>query len=583
MKLKGKRIGCMLLAAGLLACTLHGSAAGVAGSVSRQAPENGSVSQLAPEDGYVSEMFVVDSADAVERMAAGGTTGYDGADLYSQLNTRQKACFDAIAGLSIDQILAGSTVTDSGSGRRYRQITLQVAGVNDTTLSGSFRDGRFYSDSSSKSAEAGIYTDICAAIIALRYDRPDIFWTNYLRYGYRVNQIGASTAKVTGVKVDFWLEFDGEEKAQQALALANARSIADRAMASGSDAYTRLLTAHDLLCEGNTYGDAKKNASHTAYSALVFDDAVAPVCDGYAKAFKIVCDYMGIPCVTASSSDHMWNNVRMDNGKWYNVDLTFDDSGDRTSHDYFLIGSQTQINGAAFASQANYREVNPYQATYQGDTTGSLRPVTFRFPTKSAEKYSGDEPDEPDPPTPSTGFADVTADDWFYNSVNQACEQGLFYGDSDGLFWPNRAISRAEFASVLARVMKMSDDVHNFHGYADYPDVHPDAWYADVVSWITALGYMSGDEYGFRPEDPITREEMCAVLNRTMGYPAESTSFKFKDDAKISGWARNSVYLCYTLGIVSGDEYGFRPQDNTPRCEAASVFIRYARTMGYSD
>ena len=91
----------------------------------------------------------------------------------------------------------------------------------------------------------------------------------------------------------------------------------------------------------------------------------------------MVCQELGIPCVLASSQTHMWNNVKMDDGEWYNLDLTWDDSGEEVSYSYFLIGSQTVVDGEVFSQQADHREKNPFQQTE------NLNPVTLRFPTKN--------------------------------------------------------------------------------------------------------------------------------------------------------------------------------------------------------
>ena len=50
-----------------------------------------------------------------------------------------------------------------------------------------------------------------------------------------------------------------------------------------------------------------------------------PVCEGYARAFKVLCDKLGIPCVLVDGANHMWNYVQMEDGKWYGVDVTWND------------------------------------------------------------------------------------------------------------------------------------------------------------------------------------------------------------------------------------------------------------------
>ena len=123
-----------------------------------------------------------------------------------------------------------------------------------------------------------------------------------------------------------------------------------------ADRYTQVKTVHDQLASQAVYNSQpaegrEESLSHQAYSCLISGDEYEPVCDGYAKAFKMVCDLLGIPCVLAISSTHMWNNVLMDDGEWYNLDLTWDDAGAEVVYQYFLVGSQTEVNGPPSTSR----------------------------------------------------------------------------------------------------------------------------------------------------------------------------------------------------------------------------------------
>jgi len=129
----------------------------------------------------------------------------------------------------------------------------------------------------------------------------------------------------------------------------------------------RWLTAHNQY---NTALDLTSigNEPHECLAALTGQTGIkGPVCDGYARAFKVLCDKLGIPCVVetgwskASASGpvgfHMWNLVQI-GGKWYGVDVTWNDpmvegstgalSG-RENESYLLVGSDTVINGLTFA------------------------------------------------------------------------------------------------------------------------------------------------------------------------------------------------------------------------------------------
>ena len=120
-------------------------------------------------------------------------------------------------------------------------------------------------------------------------------------------------------------------------------NAAGAAAVSGSD-YEKAKAIHDYLCANNTYSSAITDTSYNAYGSLVLKDSV---CQGYAHAFKIMCDLNGLDCICVSgtgistdgSERHMWNIVKID-GKWYAVDVTWDDQS-RILYDYFLSGSDT--------------------------------------------------------------------------------------------------------------------------------------------------------------------------------------------------------------------------------------------------
>ncbi len=140
---------------------------------------------------------------------------------------------------------------------------------------------------------------------------------------------------------------------------AHVRRLAEEARAAGEDRYTQLGYVHDWLTHHNIYNDAAQRAGAegdgmpwTALSAL--DEDFSPVCEGYAKAFYLVCDALDIPCLLQDNGDHMWNLVQMEDGEWYGVDVTYDDpqytyngeprtglvsGGERRTH--FLQGEET--------------------------------------------------------------------------------------------------------------------------------------------------------------------------------------------------------------------------------------------------
>ena len=120
---------------------------------------------------------------------------------------------------------------------------------------------------------------------------------------------------------------------------------------SGTTMYEVVKSIHDYICGINEYSSGGKNA-YNAFGSLMEGKSV---CEGYAEAFKGLCDANGIPCVIVignavkktSTEGHMWNAVKMDDGKWYAVDVTWDD-GESITDNYLLVGSGTAIGGTEF-------------------------------------------------------------------------------------------------------------------------------------------------------------------------------------------------------------------------------------------
>ena len=506
-------------------------------------------------------------SDASQYAAPAGAA-LDGS-MYAQLTTRQKACYDVLEGVTVERLLTAGQVQHNNL--NYRRIMVQINGMTNTTMAGTVSGGVFRPSGSGIAAEKGIYTDLCAAIVALRYDRPDILWIGTMRYGYKVTVSGSEAAKVTDVMLDFHLTYGGSEQDMREEMMVQAEAIAAKASAA-PDTYSKVLAVHDALAAISVYGDTDEDLSHSPYSALISGDPFEPVCDGYSKAFKIVCNLLDIPCAIPSSENHMWNNVKMENGLWYNVDLTWDDQGETVRYDYFLIGSQTAVNGTAFSQQTDHIEENPYDA-YLSDNKSVLNPVTLKFPVKSASAYEYIGKDYPSP-----SFPDVSPASWYYTAVESVAELGLFKGDDNGYFNPSKNITRAEFATVMAKALH--EDLTGYGG-SDFTDVSPTAWYAASVAWAKSFGLMQGDGNGkFRPNSPITREEMCAVIYRAWDSDRQedwgANGFRFPDHDNISSWARKAVYECYDAGLILGSDGGkFLPKDNTLRCQAAVVFNKY--------
>ncbi|MEW6572995.1 MAG: S-layer homology domain-containing protein [Bacillota bacterium] len=181
-------------------------------------------------------------------------------------------------------------------------------------------------------------------------------------------------------------------------------------------------------------------------------------------------------------------------------------------------------------------------------------------------------------PIPGEGrFADVGAGSfaWAWDAVEALAAAGAIDGVDGVHFEPARAMTRAEFSSLLVRALGLdSGDNPANH----FTDVGSGDWYTAAVIAAAEAGLFKGYADGsFRPNDAITREEATVVLARALNLaaPEGATDLRYKDSDKISLWARDSVAIAAARGIVTGFPDGtFRPRTLASRAECAVMVFR---------
>ena len=139
-------------------------------------------------------------------------------------------------------------------------------------------------------------------------------------------------------------------------------------------------------------------------------------------------------------------------------------------------------------------------------------------------------------------------------------------GGSDGLFHPDRPLTRAEMAQMLYRIVTEQPS-----RAAAFSDVPSDSWYAPAVSAIAGLGLLEGYQDGtFRPDQPITRGEAAQALSHLL--PAGGAGKEFRDvPPGHPHYAAISSAGGYGL-FQGGPEGNFSPDSSLVRAEAAVVF-----------
>ena len=166
---------------------------------------------------------------------------------------------------------------------------------------------------------------------------------------------------------------------------------------------------------------------------------------------------------------------------------------------------------------------------------------------------------------------------WAKHSIDYVTELGLFNGTTATTFSPNEPMTRSMFVAVLARC---SGDSLAHYSELTFHDVDEDSWYFEEVAWAQVNSIVNGSGTGtFAPEAPVTRQDACVILsNYIKKYEADlqttAGGSTYKDDRRISNYARDAVYLMQQYKLLIGSKDAFAPQDFISRGQAATVFAR---------
>jgi len=173
-------------------------------------------------------------------------------------------------------------------------------------------------------------------------------------------------------------------------------------------------------------------------------------------------------------------------------------------------------------------------------------------------------------------FLDIQ-NNWSYDYVKWAIEQGLMNGISDQIFQPDGTLTRGMLVTILYRY---EGEPIAANLTENFTDVTPPVYYYNAVAWCNANGIVSG--YGdntFKPDQNITREELATIIDRYCAYKNKSLvnnggnlSNMFSDTKQISGWAYSAVDNLAANNIINGMGDGtFNPKGTATRAQVAKI------------
>lgn len=146
-------------------------------------------------------------------------------------------------------------------------------------------------------------------------------------------------------------------------------------------------------------------------------------------------------------------------------------------------------------------------------------------------------------------------------------------GYPNGSFKPTDTITRAEAATIFYRLLTDATRKAYATTYNSFKDVPATAWYNTAVSTMAKLGIVNGGADGyFRPNDPITRAEIAAMIARCDGAYYTGTSTVFSDT--YGHWAAGYIDRAYELGWINGYGTTYAPDRYISRAETVAVLNR---------
>lgn len=197
--------------------------------------------------------------------------------------------------------------------------------------------------------------------------------------------------------------------------------------------------------------------------------------------------------------------------------------------------------------------------TYTFTMPASKVTVTAAFAEKKAE-----------PIVPEKLFADVSAEEYYYEAVKWASENGVTGGIGENLFGANLPCTRAQIVTFLWRAAGSPEP----KGMSSFVDVSADAYYAKAVAWAVEEGIVSGTSATtFSPDAVCTRAQSVAFLYRAFGEKVnKAAGFS---DVSADAYYADAVAWAVENGVASGIGGGlFAPDQDCARGQIVAFLYR---------
>ena len=175
----------------------------------------------------------------------------------------------------------------------------------------------------------------------------------------------------------------------------------------------------------------------------------------------------------------------------------------------------------------------------------------------------------------ATRFADVPDTHWAAADIELCAQQGIMNGVTPTAFGLGQPLSRAACVVILNRVFQWNAEDASA---LPYQDIAPGAWYVSALASAYRQGVVTDQTRLFRPEEPVTRAELAAMLIRALGYSVLSgltEPVAFADVKANAGY----ISLAHDMGLINGSGGLFFPDNAATREQTAAILARLYRKL----
>ena len=155
------------------------------------------------------------------------------------------------------------------------------------------------------------------------------------------------------------------------------------------------------------------------------------------------------------------------------------------------------------------------------------------------------------PSLAQTTFSDVSSNYWAAQFIQQLSQRGVIAGFPDGSFRPEEPVTRAQFAAMVNKAFQKAQERQTIN----FTDVPSNYWASSAIGQAYTIGFLSGYPGNrFEPNQAIPREQVLVSLANGLGYTpggnSESTLQYFNDASNIASYARNPIAAATEKQIV---------------------------------